>query len=89
LEERREYARQALEHFRTSAKEQRDQELRRHAPQVQQLRVEIRAMNGTLTEKLSQLTQINRDAASLSTENGNLRTQLQQVRSDGDRVEKG
>jgi len=88
LEEKHEHARQALEHFRTAAKEQRDQEQRRHEQQVQQLQAEMRALNGTLSEKLSQLSQTSRDAAALSTENGGLRSQVQEARAEKERLEK-
>lgn len=88
LEEKHENARQALEHFRTAAKEQREQEQRRHEQQVQQLQAEIRAANGTLSEKLSQLAQISRDAAALSAENGSLRSQAQEGRTEKEQLEK-
>lgn len=88
LEEKHEQARQALEHFRASAKEQREQEHRRHEQQVQQLQSEIRSLNGSLTEKRSQLAQINSSAAALTAEVGGLRIQLAESRSDRERLEK-
>lgn len=88
LEEKHENARQALEHFRTAAKEQREQEQRRHEQQVQQLQAELRAVNATLSEKLSQLTQISRDAAVLSAENSSLRSQAQEGRIEKEQLEK-
>lgn len=88
LEEKHEHARQALEHFRAAAKEQRDQEQRRHEQQVAQLQADVRALNGSLTEKLSQIAQLSRDAAALSAENGNLRSQVQEVRAEKERVER-
>ncbi|MGQ0699898.1 MAG: DNA-binding protein [Panacagrimonas sp.] len=88
LEEKHENARQALEHFRTAAKEQREQEQRRHEQQVQQLQAELRAVNATLSEKLSQLTQVNRDAAVLSAESSSLRSQAQEARIEKQQLEK-
>lgn len=88
LEEKHEHARQALEHFRTAAKEQRDLEQRRHEQQVQQLQAEIRVLNGSLSEKLSQLAQTSREAAALSTENSGLRSQLQESRSERERLDR-
>ena len=88
LEEKHEHARQALEHFRSAAKEQRDQEQRRHEQQVQQLQAEIRVLNGSLSEKVSQLAQTSREAAALSTENSGLRSQLQESRSERERLDR-
>src|SRR3546814_6923539 len=45
LEQKHQHAREALEHYRTSVKEQRDQEQRRHEHQVQGLQVELRQAN--------------------------------------------
>lgn len=87
LEEKHENARQALEHFRAAAKEQREQELRRHDHQVQQLQTEVRALNSTLTEKLSQLTQISSNAAALSAEVASTRQQLRDSQSGRERLE--
>jgi len=42
LEDKHQHARDALEHYRTAVKEQRDQEQRRHEHQVQGLQVEVR-----------------------------------------------
>lgn len=88
LEEKHENARQALEHFRAAAKEQREQELRRHDHQVQQLQTEVRALNGTLTEKLSRLTQISSNAAALSAEIASIRQQLRESQSGRERLER-
>lgn len=88
LEAKHENARQALEHFRAASKEQREQECLRHDHQVQQLQMEIRTLNSTLTEKLTQLTRISADAASLSTEIAMTRHQLAESRADKARLEK-
>lgn len=87
LEEKHENARLALEHFRAAAKEQREQDLRRHDHQVQQLQTEARALNGSLTEKLSQLTQISSNAAALSAEVASIRQQLRDSRLEKERLE--
>jgi len=42
LEQKHQHAREALEHYRTSVKDQRDQEQRRHEHQVQELQVALR-----------------------------------------------
>ncbi len=74
LEEKHRNARDALEHFRTSAQEQL-----RHDTQVQQLQAELRNLNQTLIVKQSELTQLNRDSASLVSEVGEHRKQLKQL----------
>jgi chromosome segregation ATPase len=79
LEEKHRNARDALEHFRTAAQEQRQQEQLRHDTQVQQLQAELRNLNQTLIVKQSELTQLNRDNASLVGEVGEHRKQLKQL----------
>lgn len=66
LEKKHEHAREALEHFRTAAKEQRDQDQRRHEHQIQELQIELRKATESLTEKNHQLLQLNRDNARLT-----------------------
>ncbi len=47
LEEKLVHSRDALEHFRTAAREHREQQARRHEQQVQQLQAELRHANQT------------------------------------------
>ena len=61
LEQKHEHAREALEHYRTSVKDQRDQEQRRHEHQVQELQVALRQANEALTAKNHDLVQLNRE----------------------------
>ena len=68
LEEKHKHSREALEHYRNSVKDQRDQDLRRHESQVQQLQVEIRNLNQTLSVKQTDITQLNKDNVRLVTE---------------------
>ncbi len=79
LEEKHRHARDTLEHFRNAAKEQREQEQLRHDTQVQQLQAELRTLNQTLIVKQSDITQLNRDNASLVGEVGELRKQAKQL----------
>lgn len=81
LEEKHAHARQALEHFRTAAKEQHGTEQRRHEEQVAQLQAEARSLNSALSEKLASITQITGEAKALAAENGNLRAQLSELKS--------
>lgn len=61
LEQKHEHAREALEHYRTSVKEQREQEQRRHEHQVQELQVSLRQANEALTAKNHDLVHLNRE----------------------------
>jgi len=51
LEEKHKHARDALEHYRQSVKEQRDQDQRRHEQQIQQLQAEMRQLQHALIIK--------------------------------------
>lgn len=75
LEEKHLHAREALEHYRNSSKDQRDQDQRRHETQIQQLQAEIRQLNQTLSIKQTDITQLNKDNARLTTELNSSRKQ--------------
>lgn len=55
LEEKHQHAREALEHFRSAAKEQRERELRQHEQQVQFLQAELAKANEAATGKQLEL----------------------------------
>ena len=80
LEEKHQHAREALEHYRTSVKEQREQEQRRHEHQVQELQVSLRQANETLTSKNHELLQLNRDNGQWLERHTRLEHELVQVR---------
>lgn len=61
LEEKHQHARETLEHYRNSVKEQREQEQRRHAGQIQQLQVELRQGQQELIARQGETLQLNRD----------------------------
>lgn len=61
LEEKHVHARGALEHYRESMKEQRDQDQRRHESQLHESQVEQRKLQETLVLKQDDLTRLNRD----------------------------
>jgi chromosome segregation ATPase len=73
LEEKHQHAREALEQYRQSVKDQRDQDQRRHEHQVQQLQAEIRQLNQTLSIKQTDLTQLNTANAELTADVRQLR----------------
>jgi len=68
LEDKHRQAREALEHFRTAAKEQRDQEARRHAHQLQGVQVELRDARLAAAMKQDEMTRLNKEAAALVAE---------------------
>jgi len=68
LEDKHKHAREALEHFRTAAKEQREQETRRHEHQVHAVQAELRQAQQAVALKHEQLTQVNKEAAALVAE---------------------
>ena len=80
LEEKHQHAREALGHYRTSAKEQRDQEQRRHEHQVQELQLTLRQANDALTGKNHELLQLSRDNGQLLERHGRLERELAEVR---------
>jgi len=61
LEEKHLHARDALEHYRTAVKDQREHEQRRHEGQLQLIQVEQRQLQQTLSVKQDELTRLNRD----------------------------
>jgi len=70
LEEKHHHARDALEHYRTSAKDQREQEARRHDQQVQGVQAELRLAQMAAARKQEELTRLNKEAAALANELG-------------------
>lgn len=68
LEDKHRQAREALEHFRTAAREQRDQETRRHAHQLQGVQVELREARLAAAMKQEEMTRLNKEAAALVAE---------------------
>ncbi len=88
LEEKHRHAREALEHYRTSVKEQRAQEQLRHEHQVQELQVALRQANDGLTAKNHDLLQLNRDNVRLLEANGRGEKELGDARSKIERQQR-
>ena len=82
LEEKHQHAREALEHFRTSTKEQREQEQRGHEHQVQYLQGEARALNQTLAEKQRELLLSHQDNTRLANELAHAISELHKMDSE-------
>ncbi|WP_295443632.1 DNA-binding protein [uncultured Thiodictyon sp.] len=79
LEEKHRHARDALEHYRQSVKDQRDQDQRRHETQVQQLQAELRQLAQTLVAKQDEVTRSGQDCARLSAELADARRELRET----------
>ncbi|MEE4892842.1 DNA-binding protein [Pseudomonas alliivorans] len=84
LEEKHLHARGALEHYRNSVKEQRDQDQRRHESQLQESQVEQRKLQETLMLKQDELTRLNRDNERLL---GESRQQLKTLHAHETRIQ--
>ncbi|MYM92326.1 DNA-binding protein [Duganella vulcania] len=65
LEDKHEHARLALEHYRQAAKEQREQEQRRHEHQIQQLQAELRQAHQVAAAKQEDVTKLNQEGVKL------------------------
>ncbi|WP_236217253.1 DNA-binding protein [Pseudomonas rhodesiae] len=83
LEEKHVHARGALEHYRESVKEQRDQDQRRHEAQLHQVQVENRRLQESLVVKQDESTRLNRDNERLL---GEARQQSKELRSQRDQL---
>ncbi len=68
LEDKHTRAREALEHFRTALKEQREQDLRQHEQQVQYLQGEVRSLGNKLIQVQQAVATSNQDCARLTSE---------------------
>ncbi|WP_018416700.1 hypothetical protein [Teredinibacter turnerae] len=68
LEDKHGHGREAMEHYRQSVKEQREQDQRNHEQQRQQLQAEIRALNQTISVKQAELTHLYKDNGRLAAE---------------------
>lgn len=65
LEDKHHHAREALEHYRQSVREQREQEQHRHEHQVQQLQAELRLAQQAVVVKQEEVTRLNQDGVRL------------------------
>jgi chromosome segregation ATPase len=79
LETKHTQAREALEHYRQSVKEQREQDQRRHETQVQQLQAELRQLQQALVIKQDEITRLTHDNGGLVAERRELQRQIQGV----------
>lgn len=69
LEQKHAHAREALEHYRATVKEQRDQDLSRHESQVYQMQQELTVLQQTLMVKQEEISRMIRDNERFIVEN--------------------
>lgn len=79
LEEKHRHARDSLEHYRQSVKDQRDLDQRRHDTRVQLLQAELRQLGLTLGTKQDEVTRSGQDCARLSAELADARRELREA----------
>ncbi|RFP10963.1 integrase [Duganella sp. BJB488] len=87
LEEKHLHARQALEHYRQSVKEQREADIRRHEQQVQQVQAELRLAQQTIAVKQDETTRLNQEGAKLVTELSHAKQDLYEQLTRGRKLE--
>ncbi len=76
LEEKHQHSRETHEHYRQSVKEQRDQDQRRHEQQIQEIQAEQRQLKQTISIKLGEITQLNKENARFIEKAGQYEKQL-------------
>ncbi|MCU1727454.1 DNA-binding protein [Pseudomonas sp. 7P_10.2_Bac1] len=79
LEEKHLHARDALEHYRSAVKEQREQDQRRHEGQLQQIQMELRQAQQSALVRQDEITQLHRDNERLLSESRALSKELNQA----------
>ena len=79
LEEKHLHARDALEHYRSAVKEQREQDQRRHEGQLQQIQMELRQAQQSALVRQDEITQLHRDNERVLSESRALSKELNQV----------
>ena len=78
LEEKHLHARDALEHYRSAVKEQREQDQRRHEGQVQQIQMELRQAQQSALVRQDEITQLHRNNERVLSESRALSKELNQ-----------
>ncbi len=82
LEEKHQHARDSLEHYRQSVKEQRDAENRRFEHQMQQLHVEKRDLSQKLAGKQEELSIMAKENSALATRLTDAHAAVEQLRAE-------
>lgn len=87
LEEKHSHARNALDHYRQSVKDQRDQDQRRHEQQVQQLQAELRQQQLAAVTKQDEVTRLNQEGVRLVSELAHTKQSLYEQLTLGRKLE--
>lgn len=82
LEEKHRHVREALDHFRAAAKEQRDQDQRQYEQQIQFLQSELKSAKDTLNTKQQELIASHENNARLSNEVTHARNDAHRLESE-------
>ena len=86
LEEKLKHSYDALEHYRTASREQREQEMRRHETQVQQLQIELRHAKQAAIVTQNEITKLTRDNARLVAESAAASKSLREARAHDEQI---
>jgi chromosome segregation ATPase len=81
LDEKHQQARDALEHFRQAAKEQREHEQRQHEQQVQYLQSEVKNLNQNMSKKMQEIMSANKENGRLTSELSRVEGALHEIRA--------
>lgn len=87
IEDKHTHARDALEHYRQSVKDQRDQDQRRHEQQIQQVQAELRQQQLALVAKQDEVTRLNQEGARLVLELSHTKQSLYEQLTQGRKLE--
>lgn len=87
LEEKHTHARDALEHYRQSVKDQRQQDLRRHEEQIQQLQADLRRQQMVAGAKQEEVTKLNQEGVRLVAELAHTKQSLYEQLANGRKLE--
>lgn len=87
LEDKHTHARDALEHYRQSVKDQREQDQRRHEEQVQQAQAELRRQQLAGAAKQEEVTRLNQEGARLVAELAHTKQSLYEQLTNGRKLE--
>ena len=87
LEDKHAEARVALDHFRVSAKDQRDKDQRRHEHQLQQLQTELREQQLDLARQREELIKLRQEGASVASELSHTKQSLYEQLTNGRKQE--
>ena len=79
LEDKHLHARDALEHYRSAVKEQREQDQSRHEGQIQQIQMELRQAQQSALVRQDEITQLHRDNERVHSESRAMSKELNQA----------